>query len=56
VGSGRNGADIINVVQVSCDLSCLMCHGYALECSLEREGEQEGGERVTLLHAGGGED
>jgi hypothetical protein len=33
-----------------------MCRGYALEGSLEREGEQEGAERVPLLHAAGGED
>jgi hypothetical protein len=33
-----------------------MCHGYALEGSLEREGEQEGAERIPLLHAAGGED
>jgi hypothetical protein len=54
--SSRSGADNINVVQVSDNLSCLMCHSYALEGSLEREGEQDGAERVPLLHAAGGKD
>jgi hypothetical protein len=33
-----------------------MCRDYALEGSLERDGEQEVAERVPLLHAAGGED
>jgi hypothetical protein len=56
VCSSRSGADNIDVVKVSDNLSCRMCRGYALEGSLEREGEQEGAERVPLLHAAGGED
>jgi hypothetical protein len=49
-------ADNINVVEVSDNLSCRMCRGHALEGSLKGEGEQEGAERVPLLHAAGGEE
>jgi hypothetical protein len=52
----RSWTDNINVVKVSDNLSCRMCRGYALEVSLDREGEQEGADTVPLLHAPGGED
>jgi hypothetical protein len=56
VCSSRSGADNIVVVKVSDILSCRTCRGYTLEGSLVREGEQEGAERVPLLHAAGGGD
>jgi hypothetical protein len=56
VGSVRCRADNVNVVEVSDNLSPRMCCGRALKGSLERESEQEGAERVPLLHAAGGED
>jgi hypothetical protein len=56
VGSVRCGADSINVVEVSDNLSRRMCRGHALEGSLERDSELEGAERVPLLHAAGGQD
>jgi hypothetical protein len=56
IGSVRCGADNINSVKVSDNLSRRMCHGHALQGSLERDSEQEGAERVPLLHAAGGED
>jgi hypothetical protein len=52
----RSEADNMNVVKVSDNLSCRMCCGYALGGPLQREGEQDGGDRVPLLHAAGGED
>jgi hypothetical protein len=55
-GSGYGGADNDNVIKVCDDLSCRLCGGHALEGSLERKGEQEGGEWAPLLHAAGGED
>jgi hypothetical protein len=56
IGSSRSWPDNIKVVKVSNDLSCRMCRGHALEESLESECEQEGGERVPLLHTAGEED
>jgi hypothetical protein len=56
VCSSRSRANNINVVKVSDNLSFRMCRGYALEASLERKGEQEGGQRAPPLHAAGRQD
>jgi hypothetical protein len=56
VCSSRSGADDINVVKVSDNVSCGVCCGYTVKECLKREGEREGVERVLLPHADGGED